>query len=114
MDDEENILISLNFLMKDAGYETAVARNGHEALAQIETFRPDLIILDVMLPGVDGFEICRQVRGSEDLPDLKIIMLTAKGREVEVAKGLALGADAYITKPFSTRELLTAVQGHLR
>ncbi len=113
VDDEENIIISLDFLMKQAGYRTAIARDGHQAMEQITKFQPHLLILDVMLPGIDGFEICQRVRASKPSQELKIVMLTAKGREVEVAKGISLGADAYITKPFSTKELLTTVQHHL-
>ncbi|BAL99044.1 MULTISPECIES: response regulator transcription factor [Caldilinea] len=113
VDDEANIVISLEFLMQQAGYEVAIARNGEEALEQIENFRPDLILLDVMLPGVNGFDILQRVRQHASLHELPVIMLTAKGREVEVTKGLALGANAYITKPFSTRNLLEEVRRQL-
>lgn len=113
VDDEANIVISLEFLMQQAGYEVAVARNGEEALEQIENFRPDLILLDVMLPGVNGFDVLQRVRQQAGFHELPIIMLTAKGREVEVTKGLALGANAYITKPFSTRNLLDEVRRQL-
>lgn len=113
VDDEANIVISLEFLMEQAGYTVAVARNGDEALEQIEQFRPDLVLLDVMLPGIDGFDILQRVRQQPEHRNMAIIMLTAKGREVEVTKGLALGADAYITKPFSTRDLLAEVRRHL-
>jgi len=113
VDDEANIVISLEFLMQQAGYEVAIARNGEEALEQIENFRPDLILLDVMLPGVNGFDILQRVRQHASLHELPVIMLTAKGREVEVTKGLALGANAYITKPFSTRNLLDEVRRQL-
>lgn len=113
VDDEANIVISLEFLMQQAGYEVAVARNGEEALEQIENFRPDLILLDVMLPGVNGFDVLQRVRQQAGFHELPVIMLTAKGREVEVTKGLALGANAYITKPFSTRNLLDEVRRQL-
>jgi len=113
VDDEANIVISLEFLMVQAGYAVAVARNGNEAIEQIERFRPDLVLLDVMLPGINGFDILQRVRQQPEHKDLVIIMLTAKGREVEVTKGLALGADAYITKPFSTRDLLAEVRRHV-
>jgi DNA-binding response OmpR family regulator len=113
VDDEANIVISLEFLMEQAGYAVAIARNGDEALEKIESFRPDLVLLDVMLPGVNGFDILQRVRQQPEHRDMAIIMLTAKGREVEVTKGLALGADAYITKPFSTRDLLAEVRRHL-
>jgi DNA-binding response OmpR family regulator len=108
VDDEPNIVLSLEFLMKQRGYETRVARDGDEALAEVERFRPDLVLLDVMLPGRDGFEVCQRLR-AEGWSDLKIVMLTAKGRDVEIEKGLALGADAYVTKPFATAELVARV-----
>ncbi len=108
VDDEPNIVVSLQFLMRKAGYETSVARDGDEALVEVERFRPDLVLLDVMIPRRDGYEVCQQLRSS-GWNDLKIVMLTAKGRETEVAKGLALGADAYVTKPFSTSALVDTV-----
>ena len=113
VDDEPNIVISLEFLMEQAGYTTAVARTGDEALACIADFAPDLILLDVMLPGMSGFDICQTVRQTPAWQHIKIIMLTAKGRDVEVSKGLALGANAYITKPFSTKALMAEVQEQL-
>jgi DNA-binding response OmpR family regulator len=108
VDDEPNIVVSLQFLMKKAGFETSVARDGDEALLEVERFRPDLVLLDVMMPRRDGYEVCQQLRTS-GWSDLKIVMLTAKGRETEVTKGLALGADAYVTKPFSTSDLVDTV-----
>lgn len=108
VDDETNIVLALEFLMKQRGYETRVARDGDEALAEVERFRPDLVLLDVMLPRQDGFEVCQKLRAA-GWSDLKIVMLTAKGRDVEIEKGLALGADAYVTKPFSTAELMSRV-----
>jgi two-component system, OmpR family, alkaline phosphatase synthesis response regulator PhoP len=108
VDDEPNIVLSLEFLMKQRGYETRVARDGDEALAEVERFRPDLVLLDVMLPRRDGFEVCQRLR-AEGWSELKIVMLTAKGRDVEIEKGLALGADGYVTKPFSTAELVARV-----
>lgn len=111
-DDEPNIVISLEFLMKQRGYETRVARDGDEALAEVERFRPDLVLLDVMLPRRDGFEVCQKLR-ADGWTDLRIVMLTAKGRDIEIEKGLALGADAYVTKPFSTGELVERVAGLL-
>ena len=113
VDDEPNIVISLEFLMKQQGYETRVARDGDEALAEVESFRPDLVLLDVMLPRRDGFEVCQKLR-ADGWTDLKIVMLTAKGRDVEIEKGLALGADAYVTKPFSTGRAGRAGGGHAR
>jgi len=108
-DDEPNIVMSLEFLMERNGYEVQVARDGEEALAAVGTFNPDLILLDVMMPLRSGFEVCQKIRENPDWQMIKIIMLTAKGREIEVAKGIALGANAYITKPFSTKELLEQV-----
>lgn len=109
VDDESNIVISIEFLVKQAGYELDIARNGEEALEKVASFQPDLILLDVMMPKINGFEVCRRVREKPEWRDLKIVMLTAKGRDVEVAKGLALGADTYIIKPFSTKELMAEV-----
>ncbi len=108
VDDEPNIVLSLEFLMQQQGYETCVARDGDEALAEVERFRPDLVLLDVMLPRRDGFEVCQRLR-ADGWSDLKILMLTAKGRDVEIEKGLALGADGYVTKPVSTAELVARV-----
>jgi DNA-binding response OmpR family regulator len=108
VDDEPNIVVSLQFLMRKAGFETSVARDGDEALSEVASFQPDLVLLDVMMPRRDGFEVCQELRAS-GWTDLKIILLTAKGREAEMAKGLSLGADAYVTKPFSTSELVETV-----
>jgi DNA-binding response OmpR family regulator len=109
-DDEPNIVLSLEFLMKQAGYEIRVARDGEEALRCVQEWRPELVLLDVMLPLRDGFEVCQQIREEPETRDTRVIMITAKGREVEVAKGLAVGADAYVTKPFSTKELVAQVR----
>jgi two-component system, OmpR family, alkaline phosphatase synthesis response regulator PhoP len=111
-DDEPNIVVSLEFLMRRKGYETQVARDGEEALAAVESFRPDLVLLDVNMPRRDGFEVCQKLR-ADGWTELKIVMLTAKGRDIEIEKGLALGADAYVTKPFSTRELVARVAAML-
>ncbi len=109
-DDEVNIVISLEFLMKREGFEVSVARDGEEAVAKIRSERPDLVLLDVMMPKKTGFEVCQEVRADGELGQTKILMLTAKGRDTEMAKGLALGADAYMTKPFSTKELVREVK----
>jgi DNA-binding response OmpR family regulator len=109
-DDEPNIVISLEFLMKREGHRVSIARDGDAALAAIRAERPDLVLLDVMMPGKSGFEVCQAVRGDESLAGVKIVMLSAKGRETDLAKGHALGADAYMTKPFSTRELADKVR----
>ena len=108
-DDEPNIVISLEFLLKREGYEVIVAYNGVEALAKVRAERPDLAILDVMMPQRNGFEVCQDLRQDPEFKDLRIMMLTAKGRDTEVSKGLALGADVYMTKPFATRELVAKV-----
>jgi DNA-binding response OmpR family regulator len=108
-DDEPNIVISLEFLMKRAGYEVSIARDGQEALDAIDRERPDLVLLDVMMPRRDGFEVLQAVRANEALASTRIVMLTARGRDTDVAKGEALGADAYMTKPFSTQELVAKV-----
>ncbi len=109
-DDEPNILISLEYLMKREGYEVVVARDGDEALAAIRRERPALVLLDVMMPGKTGFEVCDLVRADAELAATKIVLLTAKGRDTDIAKGLAIGATDYITKPFSTRELAQRVR----
>lgn len=109
-DDEPNIVISLEFLMKREGHVVSVARDGPSALAAIRAARPDLVLLDVMMPGLSGFEVCQAVRADESLAGVKILMLSAKGRDTDIAKGRALGADAYMTKPFSTRELAEKVR----
>lgn len=112
-DDEQNIVISLEFLMKREGFEVSVANDGEEALARIRSDAPDLVLLDVMMPRKTGFEVCQEVKSDPALQAVKILMLTAKGRDTEVAKGLAMGADAYMTKPFSTRELVAKVKSLL-
>ncbi len=109
-EDEPNIVISLEFLMQRGGYEIRTVSNGDDALRAAREFKPHLLLLDIMLPLRNGFEVCQLIRESPELNAVKIIMLTAKGRESEIAKGLALGADAYITKPFATRELLGTVR----
>ncbi|MBS1134150.1 MAG: walR [Burkholderiaceae bacterium] len=109
-DDEPNILISLEYLMKREGYAVSVARDGAEALDTLRRERPTLVLLDVMMPTKTGFEVCQEVRADDELKDTLILMLTAKGRDTDVAKGLALGANDYITKPFSTKELVQKVR----
>lgn len=108
-DDEPNIVISLDFLMRREGYEVHLARDGQEAIEAIEQYRPALVLLDVMMPHKTGFEVCEAVRARSELDGTLILMLTAKGRETDIAKGLALGANAYMTKPFSTQELTRKV-----
>lgn len=113
VDDEPNIVISLEFLMKKEKFEVAVAVDGEEALAQVARFKPDLILLDVMMPKKSGFEVCEALRADPANNDLLIMMLTAKGRDTEMAKGLAIGANAYMTKPFSTKDLVSKVKALL-
>lgn len=112
-DDEPNILISLEYLMKREGFEVLVARDGEEALELLRRERPRLVLLDVMMPKKTGFEVCQELRADEALRDTLVLMLTAKGRDTDVAKGLGVGADAYMTKPFSTKELVQKVRGML-
>jgi DNA-binding response OmpR family regulator len=105
-DDELNIVTALEFLLQRSGYEVMVAHNGDEALQRVESFGPDLVLLDVMMPRISGYEVCRRMRERPDWKHIKIIMLSAKGREAEVSKGVSLGADLYVTKPFSNNELV--------
>lgn len=113
VDDEPHIVLSLEFLMKREGFETAVAVDGEAALAALAARPADLVILDVMLPKLNGFDVCERIRADPKLAGTRILMLTAKGRDTEVAKGVRLGADAYVTKPFSTQELVAHVRGLL-
>ncbi|WP_210544138.1 response regulator transcription factor [Rhodoferax sp. PAMC 29310] len=108
-DDEPNIVISLEYLLKREGYTVVVAHNGQEALDAMAAQRPDLVLLDVMMPVKTGFEVCQEVRASDALKHTKILMLTAKGRDTDMVKGLALGANGYMTKPFSTHDLVQKV-----
>lgn len=112
-DDEPNILISLEYLMKREGYQVSVARDGQEALDAIRREHPRLVLLDVMMPRKTGFDVCQEVRADDAVRDTLILMLTARGRETDVVKGMALGANAYMTKPFSTQELVQKVRDML-
>jgi DNA-binding response OmpR family regulator len=112
-DDEPNIVLSLEFLLQEAGYRTEVARDGQEALDALARQVPDLILLDVMLPRVSGFDICQRIREHAAWRGTRIVMLSAKGREAEITKGLALGADAYVTKPFAIKDLMAEVARQL-
>ncbi len=109
VDDEPNIVISLEFLMMQNGYHVRVARSGEEALEIVPQYMPDLILLDVMLPFRSGFEICQTLRANKKYSSVKIIMLTAKGRDADIERGKSAGADSYIVKPFSTKELVNKV-----
>jgi DNA-binding response OmpR family regulator len=106
VDDEVNIVTALEFLLQRSGYEVMVAQNGDEALQRVASFAPDLVLLDVMMPRISGYEVCRRMRERPEWKHIKIIMLSAKGREAEVTKGVSLGADLYVTKPFSNNELV--------
>lgn len=108
-DDEPNIVTALEFLLKRAGYDVRTAANGDEALALVESYAPDLVLIDIMMPGKSGYEVCQRMRERPEWRHIKIVMVTAKGREAEVSKGMSLGADLYVTKPFSTQELIAAV-----
>ncbi len=110
VDDEPNIVLSLEFLMKQAGFQVRTASDGEAALTAVAVEPPDLVLLDVMMPRKNGYEVCQAIRANPDWKGVRIIMLTAKGREVEREKGLALGADDYITKPFSTQEVVERVR----
>jgi DNA-binding response OmpR family regulator len=112
-DDEPNIVVALEFLLQRNGYEVHVARNGEEALKLVEDCNPDLVLLDVMMPVRSGYEVCTRIRERAEWRHIKIIMLSAKGRDAEVSKGLSIGADHYITKPFSTQELVAKINGLL-
>jgi DNA-binding response OmpR family regulator len=108
-DDEPNIVVSLEYLMKRAGYQVLVARDGQEALDLLRRERPALVLLDLMMPVKSGIEVCQELRADESLSGIKVLMLTAKGRDTDVQKGLGVGADAYMTKPFSTKDLAAKV-----
>ncbi|MGA8282512.1 MAG: response regulator [Desulfobacterales bacterium] len=110
VDDEPSIIVPLQFLMEQNGYETSVAFSGEEAMETVAASHPNLILLDIMLPIIDGFEVCQRVRENPKWNDIRIILLTAMGSEANIAKGLALGADAYITKPFSNSEVIAKVK----
>jgi DNA-binding response OmpR family regulator len=110
VDDEPNIVMSLRFLMQREGFHVEVAATGQDAVAALKGPAVDLVLLDVMMPGLDGFEVCQRIRAAPAWRAAKIVMLTAKGRDVERDRGMALGADAYVTKPFSTRDLVAKIK----
>lgn len=110
VDDEPNIVLPLQFLMEQNSHRVSVASSGEEALEKIMQLKPDLILLDIMLPGIDGYEVCEIVRLNPEWKHTKIIFLTAKGRDMDIAKGLLLGADAYISKPFANAEVVEKVR----
>lgn len=110
VDDEPSIVLSLQYLLQREGYEVDIAADGEAALEAAARRPPALIILDIMLPTMNGFEVCRRLRADPARAGVKVLMLTARGRDTEVQKGLKLGADLYVTKPFSTHELLDQVR----
>ncbi len=114
VDDEQSIVVPLSFLMEQKGYNVITASSGEEAVDKISKFRPDLILLDIIHPGLDGFEICQIVRENPEWKDTRIILVTTMVRDVDIAKGLAFGADAYITKPFSNSEIMKQVKELLK
>jgi two-component system alkaline phosphatase synthesis response regulator PhoP len=110
VDDEEYIVTSLEYVMKSAGFDVVVAYDGDEAIDKVTSTVPDLLITDIMMPKLNGFDLCEKIRANPLWKSIRIIILTAKGRDSEREKGLSLGADDYMTKPFSTRELLKRVK----
>jgi len=110
VDDDPYILMSLEFLMKKNGFEVMVARNGTEALEIVDKQVPDIVLLDIMMPDVDGYAICKHIKSSKKLKEAKVVFMSAKSKESDIQKGYDLGASLYVTKPFSTRQLLKQVQ----
>lgn len=112
-DDEPNIVAAIEFLLKQRGYDVYTAADGREALRVVERVVPDLVVLDVMMPQTSGYEVCQAIRKRSEWRHIKVLMLSAKGRDAEVVKGVTMGADLYVTKPFSTRELMARIDGLL-
>ncbi|HVN35957.1 MAG TPA: response regulator [Casimicrobiaceae bacterium] len=112
-DDEPNIVAAIEFLLKQRGYDVYTAADGGEALRAVERVVPDLVVLDVMMPQGSGYEVCQTIRKRAEWRHVKVLMLSAKGRDAEVVKGMAMGADLYVTKPFSTRDLMARIDGLL-
>ena len=110
VDDEPNVVVPIQFLLQQQGYKVLIAERGEDALEFIYQYKPDLVLLDIMLPGIDGYEVCEIVRLNPNYRKVKMIFLTAMGREVDIAKGMALGADDYITKPYTNTELMTKLK----
>ena len=110
VDDEPNIVLSLEFIMQKEGYDVRIAKDGEAALKAIREKVPDLVLLDIMMPAMSGYEVCQRIRANPEWKDIRIVMLTAKGREGDQEKGMAMGADEYITKPFATRDLMARVK----
>lgn len=110
VDDEPFILRSLTFVLRTQGHEVFEAKNGQEAIALLKEVRPDLVFLDVMMPLMNGYEVCQHIKGDPTTSDVYVIMLTAKGQESDRVKGLAVGADEYMTKPFSPSKIIQRVK----
>jgi two-component system alkaline phosphatase synthesis response regulator PhoP len=113
IEDEPHIVLSLEYLLERGGYETATAADGERGLAMVRELRPDVVLLDLMLPRLNGYQVCQAIRSDPELARIPVIILSAKGQEVEVLKGLSLGAAQYITKPFGNAEILEAVRAVL-
>ena len=109
VDDEPNIVTALEYLLQKSGYEVSLAQDGEAALKQVEKHLPDLVLLDVMMSSKSGYEVCQRMRERADWQHIKIVILSAKGREAEVSKGMSLGADLYVTKPFSNQDLIARI-----
>ncbi|MFA5539989.1 MAG: response regulator [Gemmobacter sp.] len=109
-DDEPNIVVSLEFLLKREGHRVLIARDGAEALAMIRDERPALVLLDAMMPGLSGFDLCETLRSDPELSGIRIVMLTARSREADQARAMGAGADAFVAKPFSTRDLAVRIR----
>jgi two-component system, OmpR family, alkaline phosphatase synthesis response regulator PhoP len=110
IEDEPHIVLSLEYLLEREGYDTATAADGERGLDMVRKLRPDAILLDLMLPRLDGYQVCQAIKSDPELASIPLIVLSAKGQEVEVVKGLSLGAARYITKPFGNAEIIEAVR----
>jgi len=110
VEDDSSILIPLTFLLEQNGYEVSTAADGEEALAAVARSAPDLVLLDIMMPRLDGYAVCQAIRENPEWGGIKIVLLSAKAGEMDVAKGMALGADAFISKPFANAEITATVQ----
>ena len=110
VDDEPNILRTLTFVLKKEGYDVSSATNGEEAMAEVRSSKPDLIFLDIMMPKKNGYEVCQEIKDDPNLSDIHIIMLTAKGQDADREKGLSVGAEEFMTKPFSPIQVIGRVR----
>ncbi len=113
VDDEPNIVMSLDYLLRKNNFEVFIARNGNEALKLLDSEVPDLMLLDIMMPDVDGYEVCMHVKSNEKYKGVKVVFLSAKSKQEDIEKGYAMGADLYLTKPFSTRNLVKSIEEEL-